>query len=150
VQFTSATYIVEPNYANFTAKLAKTDLADVELLNPPCHWGITFWDCCVFAELGDTLQPAIRSILFPNSVDHFAGVPGESDIERTKRLQKGNNQLCDILGLWCHVRYQGDIFITSDENFHKQSKKPPLIQLGAGQILTPDEALQFIQYTLRG
>lgn len=33
---------VEPDYSNFMAKLIDTDLADVELLNPPCHWGITF------------------------------------------------------------------------------------------------------------
>jgi hypothetical protein len=134
----------EPNYGNFTAKLARTNLADVELLHPPAHWGITFFDQSIWPELNDTLQPAIQSILFPKLKDHFASVPGESDNERTKRIHKGNNQLCDVLGMWCHIRYKGDVFVTSDRNFHKQRKKLLLVGLGAGHILTPDDAVPYV------
>jgi hypothetical protein len=50
------------------------------------------------------------------------------------------NKKCDVLALWSHLHHQGNVFVTSDTNFHKTSKKPQLIALGAGHILGPTEA----------
>lgn len=50
------------------------------------------------------------------------------------------NAKCDVLALWSHIYYGGDIFVTSDENFHKEKKLPHLLHLGAGAILRPYDA----------
>ena len=39
--------------------------------------------------------------------------------------------------MWCHLHYKNDIFVTSDGNFHKATKLPRLLALGAGQIVRP-------------
>lgn len=44
-----------------------------------------------------------------------------------------------------HIRFNGDIFVTSDRNFRKIQKKGQLIALGAGEILTPQQAVLAIQ-----
>jgi hypothetical protein len=49
-----------------------------------------------------------------------------------------------VLTLWSHIRYNGDIFVTNDSNFHKQTKKPRLVELGCGKILTPSEAVKML------
>jgi hypothetical protein len=137
----------EPNFVKFADKLNALGLSDVELLNPPGHWGITFWDHCVFAEEGDTLEPNIRDILFPNFL--FAQVVPEPVSDRPdRRANKVLNAQCDVLSMWCHIRYRGDIFVTSDRNFRKASKKPRLLALGAGQILNAQDALAFVHRAL--
>jgi hypothetical protein len=138
--------LVVPDYRKFTAKLGATDLSGAELLNPLAHWGITFVDQCIWPEPKDTLRETIHHVLFPNSPDYFAAIGGESDTDRAKRTAKGNNQLCDVLGMWCHIRYRGDVFVTSDENFLK-SKRDGIIALGAGTILRPHDAIGFIRNT---
>jgi hypothetical protein len=131
-----------PDFARFIAKLATADLSDVELLSPIAVWNVTFWDNCVFGD-GDTLQAPIRAILFPDlNTDE---IPGETAEARAKRDRQGRNALCDILSMWCHIRYGGHIFVTRDGNFHKATKKPRLVELGAGQVLTAQEALAFIR-----
>ena len=57
---------------------------------------------------------------------------------------KWRNAKCDVLVLWSHIRFNGDMFVTSDKNFYKQSKKEQLIALGAGNILRPHEAVSTI------
>ena len=46
-----------------------------------------------------------------------------------------------MLSLWSHIHYQGDTFVTSDQDFLQETKKPALIALGAGDILTPQEVV---------
>ncbi len=65
-------------------------------------------------------------------------------IEREWRRDK-----CDVLSLWCHIWYQGDVFVTADKNFHKATKKPALIKLGAKSILRPCETVEFLKVRLR-
>lgn len=54
------------------------------------------------------------------------------------------NRICDTQTMWCHLTCKSDVFVSTDENFHKQTKKPKLISLGAGNICKPDEALELI------
>jgi hypothetical protein len=90
----------------------------------------------------------IHNVLFPES--EFIGAdqarifgldPNKDDAEAQKELIKWRNRKCDILGLWCHIHYKNDIFITGDKNFHKETKKPSLIKLGAKSILLPSELI---------
>ena len=55
---------------------------------------------------------------------------------------------CDVLAMWCHITFGGDIFITSDRNFFRKTKKPHLIALGARDILTPQGAVAKLEATL--
>jgi hypothetical protein len=138
----------EPNFARFQARLAAIDLADAELLPPQCHWDITFWDHCIWAEEGELLEPALGAILFPNLEVFFKPVHGETDAARRKRVSRAQNRLCDVLAMWCHIRWGGHVFVTGDRNFHKQSKTPRLLELGAGQVLTPIKAAAFVHRRL--
>lgn len=137
----------EPSFEHFTAKLSAADLADAEELAPPAYWDIAFWDHFIWAELGDTLEPQISAILFPNGMKPHGRVPNETAEQRRVR-EAGTNQLCDVLTLWCHIHYGGHVFVTRDKVFHQATKKPRLIALGAGQILEPDHALRFVRSTL--
>ena len=53
--------------------------------------------------------------------------------------RRDRNRLCDVLTMWCHLKYKNDVFLTNDPNFKKQTKLPPLLKLGAGQICAPGE-----------
>ena len=54
--------------------------------------------------------------------------------------RKWRNRICDTLALWTHLHFGGGIFVTSDKNFHKPSKRSALSDLGAELILTPAAA----------
>jgi hypothetical protein len=131
----------EPDFARFKAKLARAGLADVELLLPTMHWGITFWDQAVWGELGDALKENVLEILFPGKKIR-GDYPGETDAQR---LGKDLNPLCDAITMWCHIHYHGDIFVSRDERFHQLTKKPRLIELGARHILRPNEVITFLR-----
>jgi hypothetical protein len=53
------------------------------------------------------------------------------------------NKKCDVLGLWSHIWYDGDIFVTRDKKDIRR-KAEELIMLGAKSVLTPPEALALI------
>jgi hypothetical protein len=50
------------------------------------------------------------------------------------------NAKCDVLSIWSHIHYRRHVFVTSDGNFHKETKKPRLLALGAGRIEQPADA----------
>ena len=93
------------------------------------------------------MEPTILNILFPNF--QFEVVPESASGRIDRRTNKVLNAQCDVLSMWCHVRYRGDIFLTNDRNFHKDGKKPRLLALGAGQILDAQDALAFVQRALK-
>jgi hypothetical protein len=51
---------------------------------------------------------------------------------------KWRNRELDVHALWCHLHYGGDIFVSSDKNFHK--KKDQLTRFGSPLIFTPCQA----------
>jgi hypothetical protein len=46
--------------------------------------------------------------------------------------------------MWSHIYHGRDVFVTSDDNFHKAGKKAALIDLGAGHIERPEGALSLL------
>jgi hypothetical protein len=65
-------------------------------------------------------------------------------LRRPVKLERDwRNKKCDVLSMWCHIYYGGDIFVTSDKNFFK--KLPPLLEIGVGDILRPCDALARIR-----
>lgn len=120
------------SFVEFRQKLAAAGLENVTILKPIAYWDVTFWDWCLW---GDRLDPSmtdlernIHEVLFPR-VEFACG-------ERvTKRWL---NAKCDVLALWSHIYHGSGIFVTEDSNFHKQTKRPRLLALGAGEISKPD------------
>jgi len=89
---------------------------------------------------------SIHNILFPDIEFKYKDYCLEKQINplETKFDWKWLNAKCDVQVLWSHIHYGGGILVTSDNNFHKESKKPLLISLGAADILKPKEALKKI------
>ena len=63
--------------------------------------------------------------------------------------KKWLNSKCDVLSLLCHIYYNGDIFVTRDNNFCKTTKLKELITLGLGYILTPQQTIVKITDVLK-
>ena len=130
------------NFAEFGKFLLEIGCADCSLLNPKGYWDITFWDHCVYGPPDD--DEPIHKILFPRIAFRYGDylrlcgiAPDGGSVDKKWRRAK-----CDVLAMWCHIHYGNDIFVTSDANFHKATKKPRLAALGAKEILRPAEVVQ--------
>ena len=66
------------------------------------------------------------------------------DPEKKPLDKKWLNAKADVQSIWSHINAVNDIFVTQDSNFLKQ-KRQPLIDLGAKNIFTPSNALEFIR-----
>lgn len=144
--------VIAQTFDEFKLKLARLGMAGTELILPLAYWGIAFWDNCLGVDADSTnLEPRLHDILFPEIPFHWEefkiknGLPPGAGTAGTKWL----NAKCDVLALWSHIHFKGDVFVTSDGNFLKQTKKPTLLSLGAGQIFTPDQALEHITNSVR-
>lgn len=118
------------------AELRKIDNA--QILKPMGIWDFSFWDWCLAG--GGTmpkLKKDILTVLFPN----FTLTEGVNS--------KIRNQLADVMTFWCHVYYKRDVFITSDNNFHKNSDKLKSIASNYHgktiYIMRPDEVFVTIE-----
>jgi hypothetical protein len=131
------------NFAEFQQKIAAVGLGNVEILTPIAYSGITFAEWCLAAddEMIE-LERKIQEVLFPTI--HFDYETYNDDRNHDNINVRRRNAKCDVLAMWSHVRFNGDVFVTSDMNFHKQRKKDQLIALGAGNILKPQEAVSTI------
>ncbi len=127
----------------FLDLLARIDLADVVVLSALMIFDFSFWDTCLWGSDDDRAREAeVQGILFPSIAADYGmycrsrGLdPSRTPIDKTWR-----NAKCDVQMMWAHLHHGRDVFVTSDDNFHKESKQPALIALGAGRILTPPDA----------
>jgi hypothetical protein len=133
------------NFIGFEEWLQSLGLAHLKLLYPPAYLDITFFDRSIFADEYDDLEKQIHAILFPDLEFTFADFCAARGVEpNSGPSPKWRNAKFDVLSMWCHIHYAGDIFVTSDENFHKAAKKPQLIALGAKAIMRPSEASSYL------
>jgi hypothetical protein len=140
------------NFGIFQTRLASLALKHLQLLKPPLYFGVGFWGWALWSgEELQALEQRIHGVLFPNQpltlqecLDNAEPGQDPQVIEREWRRDK-----CDVLSLWCHIWYGGDIFVTADRNFHKATKKPALIKLGAKSIRTPCETLEHVHHQLQ-
>ena len=120
------------NYYGFQQFVRSLGLGDLPVLLPLGIFGVTYWDHAIWGDdegrMGSVLDK-IWAILFANA-------PRMLSADTPDR-----NRLCDALMMWAHIYHDGQVFITSDQHFHAATKKPRLIALGAGQILTPEQAV---------
>ena len=130
------------NFSEFKEKLRAIGLQDLELLPPLAYWDICFWDHCVWADGKDMLESQIHAILFP-AIEflwpEYASARGLL-INNAPPDKTWRNAKCDVLGLWCHIKHGGGVFVTSDSNFHATTKQATLRVLGVGIIAYPKDA----------
>lgn len=138
------------NFSVFRNRIDALARREFEILRPPLYLDITYLDWSILGE-DETieLERKIHDILFPRT--HFFWTefakskgldPNEAFQKNHEELRLWRNRKCDILVLWCHIYYDKDIFVTSDKNFHKLTKRRRLEALGAKQILYPSEAVK--------
>lgn len=135
------------SFNEFKERITRLGMMDVEILKPILYWGIAFWDYCVWGGgwLSE-LERKIQEILFPEiEMEYKEYCP---NLNNKEKRRKWVNAKCDVLALWSHIWNDGGIFVTNDTNFHKKTKKPRLIALGAGEILRPAKALERINQLL--
>lgn len=135
------------SFSLFEGRLQRLGLLDANVLMPIGHWNVTYWDCALWASKEMVvLERAIHEVLFPRIPyryqDYCIALGKSTDLEPMD--SKWRNAICDTLTLWAHIHHKGDVFVSSDKNFHKKTKKVALQSLGAREILKPSEALQLL------
>jgi hypothetical protein len=130
------------SFSDFQTKLNTVGLGNLELLPPIGYFGITFFNYCVYGGGNETLENDIHNALFPSIEFNVAEYAINRGLPANTSDHKWRNAKCDVLALWCHVKNQGDVFVTSDDNFHASTKQAKLISLGVGQIALPEDAIK--------
>jgi hypothetical protein len=121
-------------YDKFEELLSAAGIGHLERLNPMLMLDITYWDRCVLADDTDIkLVSDIGAVLFGRD----AALPPPKEGLDSPVGRKWLNRLCDVHTMWCHIHSGNEIFLTRDSNFHKETKKPELIALGAKEIYSP-------------
>ena len=132
------------HFDEFRERICAIGLSNVDILKPLLYWGTGFWDYFVYGggKLS-RLEEEIQRILFPKIEMEYTQYCENKSLDKNSKegWKKWVNAKCDVLSMWCHIYYKGDIFVTNDRNFHKKTKKNCLIELGAGEILRPEEII---------
>lgn len=136
-----------PNFNEFKEKIDSIGLTDVQILKPIAYQGLAFHNYCVQGggSLG-RLEKEIQEVLFPEIDIKY------KDFCKTRCLNPNDkenwgkwvNRKCDVLAMCSHIWNGGGVFVTNDDDFHKETVKPRLIELGAGKILRPAETIRLL------
>lgn len=120
----------------FEQLLEEAGIGALPRLTPMIILNVTFLDHGLLADdaMGSRAKE-IEKILFGNSPQIDIANEG---IESPK-FATWLNRVCDIHTMWCHLHYKNDVFVTTDGNFHKATKSPRLLSMGAGRIVKPEE-----------
>ena len=129
------------NFGKFKERLDYLGLGHLPLLFPLLVLNVSYLDWCIIASEEDLiLLEDIHKTLFPEQPYHLHDVlaMARPNVDASVMEHKWRNRLLDVHALWCHLRYGGDIFVTSDKNFHK--KQAMLTKYGSTVILNPCQA----------
>ena len=133
------------NFGEFEARLARLGLGHAKIIPVMAYCDMCFVDRCLAVdEEMVKSEVEIHRILFPDVEFGYedyrakAGLTAAADAIDAKWL----NRKCDVQGIWSHIYHGGGVFVTNDHNFHKATKKPRLVALGAGDIQTPQQAAE--------
>jgi len=133
------------NFDQFRARLNALALGHLEILRPMLYFDVGFWDWAYMVEAeAEILERKIHDVLFPNVefqwTDFCSARGWNPDAQPVD--DKWRNAKCDVQALWSHIHHGRNVFVTSDAKFHAVTKLPTLISLGAGQILSPQDAFE--------
>ena len=137
------------NFGEFVQRIQAAGLGDVEILPALARWDLSFWDAPYFwsGRWLKELEKEIQKVLFSEDEVEYSDFCQKyrCDEGAQEKLDEWVRRKCDVLTVWSHIWYNGDIFVTRDkEHFLAQTKKTKLIELGAGRILTPTEAVKML------
>jgi hypothetical protein len=123
-------------YDLFEELLGQAGLETAPRLAPMMIWDVTFWDHGLWSD--EQMQgkaKEIEDVLFGESppID-ILGEPDDSP-----KVAAWLNRICDIQSMWSHLHYENEVFVSSDRNFHKATKLPRLLSLGAKRIARPEQ-----------
>lgn len=131
----------------FKQRLTSTGLGDVTILPTLCYLGVSFLGhCLLHGRWLSKLEKEIQGILFAEGeIEYHDFCQKHGYNEKAKEeWNEWVRRKCDALTLWSHIWFNGDIFVTRDIDFLKPTNKTKLIELGAGRILKPTEAVRFL------
>ena len=126
------------NISEFFDRLSQLGFKNSEILKPLAYFDVTFWDWAIYSGPDlEAQEKEIQEILFPAIPFNYQDFCAIEKIppQKTPLARKWINTKCDVLVLWSHIYYGGSIFITSDNNFHKETKKQRLESLGAKKMV---------------
>ena len=134
-------------YEEFDNFVSSLGLGNYEELMPMAYFDVANLDHCLLTEPDmEELERQIHKILFPSVEFDYAVYAAQLDLAPDPPFErKWLNAKCDVQAIWSHTYHRADIFVTEDRNFHKATKKPALIELNAGMIATPSEALVYVE-----
>ena len=134
------------NFRTFEQRLEVLGLEVLPRVFPVFRLGMSYLGEAVLGGEDDQdLEEEIRSVVHPNSEGSYADHANAKNLDIDRPIDsRWRNAQCDIDGLMAHIREGHDIFVTEDRHFVSESRRPRLIALGAGRILTPHEALAFV------
>jgi hypothetical protein len=131
------------NFGQFRDRLAVLGLGHLELLAPICVVDVSYLDWCIVAGPEDiALLERIHSVLFPGHAFDLQDALASAGTNADPAVIEGKwrNHALDVDALWCHLHYDGDIFVTSDTDFLKPYGRGDLAQFGPIRILHPCDA----------
>jgi len=112
----------------FEDRLKALGINDLPSVLPTGRSEMSFWGAAVYGDDNDRLAEKIGSVV-------------HSTVDTLFLASRARKVLCDVEALAAHIRSGHDIFVTSNSHFLKDSRRQPLLALGARDILTPEEAL---------
>jgi hypothetical protein len=137
------------NFVGFREWLKSLDADGLNLLKPIAVWDVTFWDWSMVGTDEDLqLVATLHDLMFPkisNSWIDYANACGVDPLTLDTKLgRKWRNAHCDAQAAWACVKYDQDIFVTSNtKDFQKNISQ--LTKLGLKGVATPGEASKFLQ-----
>jgi hypothetical protein len=130
------------DFSLFEQRVHAAGLKSARLIEPICYWDLSFWGHCLFPDTQmSELEHKIHLVLHPTIEFAYPDFCSAGGIHAAAEpiSPKWRNAKCDVLVAWSHIHHRGDLLVTSDENFHKMSKRADLIELGAGDLKRPQE-----------
>ena len=139
------------NYSKFEAFLTSLGLNGYEELIPMFYLDISYLDHGLLTGPDmEQLERQIHQILFPKIAFSYEAYAAKLDRGISPPPhRKWLNAKCDVQVMWSHIWHGANIFVTEDVNFHKATKKPRLLKLGAGQVCTPSECVGLVEASAR-
>jgi hypothetical protein len=133
------------NFEEFQRRLARLKLESLEIVLPLHYWDVCFWDWWIWgSDEMYAFERMIHEVLFPTTSYLWSDYAAANGLDPEIKTSDWHNRKCDVLALWSHIHAGRDVFVTNDGRFHKRTKKPALIGLGAGRIENAEGAVAFL------
>lgn len=136
--------IFAASFAEFADRIAGLGLGEVEILEPAFRFGLTFDDWSIWPD-GDveTHERSIHAVLYRRLEFRWGDELRRrgAEVARDVLHARWRQARCEVLSMWAHLHYAGDIFVTRNEAYWQRDNRERLIRMGAGDIVTPQGAL---------